>query len=104
MSLEQELIKGRTSVSAEIEALGYKAYGERFDFIHTIPEIRRCIQQKTAEELDGKQGSRHESAGASYTIRPMGKAGFAHLMQNGEKLQIYLKNDDVPKPSGSCGN
>src|SRR4051794_30291261 len=31
-------------------------------------------------------------------MRPMGKAGFAHLGQNGEKLQIYLKRDDLSEP------
>ena len=29
------------------------------------------------------------------TIRRMGKAGFAHLMQNGEQLQIYVRKDAV---------
>ncbi len=29
------------------------------------------------------------------TVRRMGKAGFAHLMQNGERLQIYVRQDAV---------
>ena len=29
------------------------------------------------------------------TIRRMGKAGFVHLMQNGERLQIYVRKDAV---------
>jgi len=29
------------------------------------------------------------------TVRHMGKAGFAHLQQNGERLQIYVKKDAV---------
>ena len=29
------------------------------------------------------------------TIRRMGKAGFAHLQQNGERLQIYVRKDAV---------
>ncbi len=29
------------------------------------------------------------------TLRRMGKAGFAHLQQNGERLQIYVKKDAV---------
>ncbi len=29
------------------------------------------------------------------TMRHMGKAGFAHLQQNGERLQIYVKKDAV---------
>src|SRR5208337_1368955 len=31
-------------------------------------------------------------------IRLMGKAGFAHLQQGGQRLQIYVKKDDVGEP------
>src|SRR5437016_6516319 len=31
------------------------------------------------------------------TLRHMGKAAFAHLQQNGERLQIYVKKDAVPE-------
>jgi lysyl-tRNA synthetase class 2 len=34
-------------------------------------------------------------AGRILTIRRMGKAGFAHLLQNGERLQIYIRKDAV---------
>ena len=34
-------------------------------------------------------------AGRLQTVRRMGKAGFAHLMQDGERLQIYVRKDDV---------
>ena len=34
-------------------------------------------------------------AGRIQTIRRMGKAGFAHLAQGGERLQIYVKKDAV---------
>ena len=39
------------------------------------------------------------------TLRHMGKAGFAHLQQNGERLQIYVKKDAVGErdfSSSSC--
>ena len=39
MSLEDDLLKQRLERIHEIEALGYRAYGRRFDFSHTIPEI-----------------------------------------------------------------
>ena len=39
MSLEDDLIRSRTERIRDIEALGFKAYGHRFDFSHTIPEI-----------------------------------------------------------------
>ena len=37
MSLEDELLKQRLGRIREIEALGYRPYGRRYDFTHTIP-------------------------------------------------------------------
>ena len=31
------------------------------------------------------------------TIRRMGKAGFLHLMQAGERIQVYIRKDAVPE-------
>ena len=97
MSLEQELIQVRTERIREIEALGHKAYGEPFDFSATIPEIVAEQSGKTAEELTANRIEARIS-GRVLTPRPMGKAGFAHLLQNGGKLQIYIRKDDVPEP------
>ncbi len=51
MSLEDDLLKQRLARIREIEALGYRAYGQRFEFTHTIPEILADYGAKTAEEL-----------------------------------------------------
>ena len=93
MSLEDELLKQRLSRIREIEALGYHPYGRRFEYTHTIPEIVSGYGGKTAEEL--LPTVRVRVAGRLMTLRHMGKAGFAHLQQNGERLQIYVKKDAV---------
>ena len=93
MSLEDDLLKQRLARIREIEALGYRPYGRRFDFTHTIPEIVAGYGAKTAEELTPEV--RVRVAGRLMTLRHMGKAGFAHLQQNGERLQIYVKKDVV---------
>jgi lysyl-tRNA synthetase class 2 len=93
LSLEDELLKQRLCRIREIEALGYRPYGRRFDFTHTIPEILAGYGTKTAEELVPEV--RVRVAGRLMTKRLMGKAGFAHLQQNGERLQIYVKKDAV---------
>ena len=93
MSLEDELLKQRLARIREIEALGFRAYGRRFDFSHTIPEILARHGAQTAEELTPEV--RVRVAGRVMTLRHMGKAGFAHLQQNGERLQIYVKKDAV---------
>ncbi len=93
MSLEDELYQQRISRIAEIEALGFQPYGHRFDFSHTIPQILAEYSAKTAAELEQRVAVR--MAGRISTIRRMGKAGFAHLLQNGERLQIYVRKDAV---------
>jgi lysyl-tRNA synthetase class 2 len=93
LSLEDELLKQRLARIAEIEALGYRPYGRRYDFTHTIPAIVAGYAAKTAEELTPEV--RVSVAGRLMTLRHMGKAGFAHLQQNGERLQIYVKKDAV---------
>ncbi|HTB10166.1 MAG TPA: lysine--tRNA ligase [Bryobacteraceae bacterium] len=93
MSLEEDLLDQRLKRTAEIEALGFRAYGQRFDFTHTIPEILREYGSKTAEELVDKPQVR--VAGRMQTPRRMGKAGFIPLMQMGEKLQLYIRKDAV---------
>jgi lysyl-tRNA synthetase class 2 len=96
LSLEDELLRQRLCRAREIEALGYQPYGRRFDFTHTIPEILAEYGSKSAEELGPPEGAaRVRVAGRVMTKRLMGKAGFAHLQQNGERLQIYVKKDAV---------
>jgi lysyl-tRNA synthetase class 2 len=93
LSLEDELLKQRLTRIREIEALGHRPYGRRFEFSHTIPEILAAYSAKTAEELSPEM--RVRIAGRLMTLRHMGKAGFAHLQQSGERLQIYVKKDIV---------
>ena len=93
MSLEDELLKQRLCRIHEIKALGFQPYGHRFEFSHAIPEILSVYGAKTAEELSPEV--RVRVAGRVMTKRLMGKAGFAHLQQNGERLQIYVKKDAV---------
>src|SRR5579862_4379918 len=95
MSLEDDLLDQRQKRAAEIEALGFRPYGQRFDFTQTIPEILRQYSSKTADELADKPHVR--VAGRVQTPRRMGKAGFIPLMQMGEKLQIYIRKDAVPE-------
>jgi lysyl-tRNA synthetase class 2 len=95
LSLEDELLKQRLTRIREIEALGHRAYGRRYEFTHTIPDILAEYGAKTAEELLPEV--RVRVAGRVMTVRHMGKAGFAHLQQNGERLQIYVKKDAIPE-------
>jgi lysyl-tRNA synthetase class 2 len=93
LSLEDELFEQRLGRARELEAAGHRPYGRRYDFSDTIPAILAKFEPKTAEEITPED--RVRIAGRVMTVRRMGKAGFAHLQQNGERLQIYIKKDAV---------
>ena len=96
MSLEDDLLRQRVERTRQIEALGFRAYGHRFDATHTIPELLAGLTPKSGEELAAEKIT-VKAAGRMMTIRRMGKAGFSHLQQNGARLQIYVRQDSVPE-------
>jgi lysyl-tRNA synthetase class 2 len=93
LALEDELLRQRHQRLSQIRELGFEPYGTAFDYSHTIPQILSEYGSKTAEELAEHVDVR--IAGRILTVRRMGKAGFLHLLQDGGKLQIYIKKDDI---------
>ena len=94
MALDENIYKLRCEKLKQIEALGQRAYPTMYAFTHTIPAILAEYSQKSAEELENPRVNLR-IAGRIMAIRLMGKAGFAHLQQGGQKLQIYVKKDAV---------
>src|SRR5437667_8246294 len=94
MSLDENIYQLRLEKLKQIQALGQRAYPTKYGFTHTIPQILGGYSNKTAEELAGVPVN-VRVAGRIMAIRLMGKAGFAHLQQDGERLQIYVKKDAV---------
>ena len=88
--LEQELLNQSLGRINEIEALGYRAHGKRYDFSHTVPEILETYSPKTAEKLE-------PLCVHIQSLRRKGKAVFLHLSQNGAKLQVYIEVDVLPE-------
>ena len=93
MALEDELLRQRQDRIAQIEQLGFQPYGQAFTFTHTVPQILVEFGAKTTDDLTDP--IRVEIAGRIQRIRRMGKAGFLHLLQSGESLQIYVKKDAI---------
>jgi lysyl-tRNA synthetase class 2 len=86
-ALRQEKLK-------QIAALGQQTYPNKYIATHTIPEIRTKYGEATGEVLEAERVN-VSVAGRLMAIRGQGKAGFAHLQQNGERLQIYVRQDAV---------
>src|SRR5262249_18164187 len=70
------------------------AYPTKYEATHTIPQILADYSPQDAEQLEASRVNVHV-AGRIMAIRLMGKAGFAHLQQDGQRLQIYVKKDAV---------
>jgi len=94
LPLDENIYKLRLEKLKQIEALGQQAYPRKYDFTHTIPQILADYSEKTAEQLENPRVN-VRIAGRIMAIRLMGKAGFAHLQQGGQRLQIYVKKDAV---------
>ena len=91
---EEDLFKLRKEKLLEIEKLGQAAYPNQFPFTHTIPQVREKWDSSTGEELEANRTT-VAVAGRIIAIRLMGKAGFATLLQDGKKLQVYVRLDAV---------
>src|SRR2546430_4674132 len=94
LALDEKIYELRREKLKQIEALGQPAYPHKFETTHTIPEIVAEHGNKTAEQLENSRIN-VRVAGRIMAIRLMGKAGFAHLQQSGQRLQIYVKKDAV---------
>ncbi|HEX7958362.1 MAG TPA: lysine--tRNA ligase [Terriglobales bacterium] len=93
MSFEESTYQLRQEKLRQIEALGHETYPHNFGTTHRIPEILEHYD-KPAQELEANR-VQVSVAGRLMSIRGQGKAGFAHLQQDGKRLQIYVKLDAV---------
>ncbi len=90
----QELVLQRERKLRAIADLGFELYPRKFEFTHTVPQILSSYSGHSAESLTAEKVP-VRVAGRVMTIRPHGKAGFAHLQGGGERLQIYVRLDAV---------
>ncbi len=96
---ERNLFALRQEKLREIEKLGQAAYPNRFPAAQgqtatPLPAVRAAYDKATGEELEAKRVN-VAVVGRIMAIRAQGKAGFATLQQEGQRLQIYVRLDAV---------
>ena len=91
---ERNLFALRQEKLSQIVGLGQSAYPNQFLTTATVPEILEKFGDSSAEELEASH-AKATVAGRLMAIRGQGKAGFAHLQQGGQRLQIYVRQDAV---------
>jgi lysyl-tRNA synthetase class 2 len=72
-------------------------YPNTFRSTSTVPELRALGGNLSTEDLD-RMHLQAAVAGRIMAIRVQGKAGFAQIQQHGQRLQIYVRKDDVGEP------
>ena len=91
---EQSVFNLRREKLTQIQALGHAVYPNSYAATHALAEIRAACDGSTSEQLEQNRIT-VSVAGRIMAIRAQGKAGFAVLQQNGERLQIYVRKDAV---------
>jgi lysyl-tRNA synthetase class 2 len=90
----RDLILQRRKKLQTLAELGLELYPRRYDLTHTIPQVLSAYSSSSTEALSAHRIS-VRVPGRVMTIRPHGKAGFAHLAGGGERLQFYVRLDAV---------
>jgi lysyl-tRNA synthetase class 2 len=93
---QDDLTQQRQKKLSAIADIGCELYPHQWEFTHTLPQILAGYSIRAAEQLSAER-TYVRVAGRVMTIRPQGKAGFAHLAGGGERLQIYVRLDAVGK-------
>jgi lysyl-tRNA synthetase, class II len=91
---ERSVFELRREKLTQIEALGQPTYPNSFASTHTLGEIHAAHDASDAEVLEQNRPA-VAVVGRIMAIRTQGKAGFAVLQQNGQRLQIYVRKDAV---------
>ncbi len=81
---DNEYRQQRIANLKQLEELGYDPYGRAFER-ERLSEIRKNFQE----------GASVRAAGRMMTVRRMGKALFANLMDGSDSFQIFMKKDGV---------
>ncbi len=82
-----ELIKRRYEELEELQKMGIEPYAYSFDVNADSEDIKNNFNEDEKREV--------KIAGRIMAIRRMGKASFAHIMDDKGKIQIYLRKDEI---------
>lgn len=92
------VMRERQKKADEMEREGVALFPNRHPVPHRIKDLVSAFAAKTAEELEGQTDS-FTVAGRILAIRSFGKSIFMHLLDSGERLQIYIQQSKVGQES-----
>ena len=81
----------------KLQALGLDVWPRKAERTHGIKELVEAHAEATAEQLEAEPQV-VSVMGRVIAIREMGKSVFVHFTENGEKLQVYFRMNDLEAP------
>jgi len=78
----------------ELKRRGHDAYPRKYDYTHTITEIREQFDSLDGAAIDARR-AQLRLCGRIMALRPHGKAGFLDLSDGQSRLQVYVRRDGV---------
>jgi len=93
---QNDLFKRRLEELEEIKKLGVNPYPHRYDVTHKADEILKSYTDpKDETETEERKKIFVSVAGRISALRRMGKATFCHIKDDTNRIQFYIKKDDV---------
>ena len=83
---------------AELKRRGFDPYPHRFDYSHTIGDLRAAFDGFSGPELEARKET-IRVCGRVMSLRPQGKAGFLDLLDGEHRLQVYIRRDNIDSES-----
>jgi lysyl-tRNA synthetase class 2 len=94
MEKQTNLLEQRRFKLAELKRLGHDPYPHRFDYTHTLGQVRANLDAASTAELQERK-EHVRVCGRILSLRPQGKAGFIDLSDGEHRLQVYVRRDFV---------
>jgi lysyl-tRNA synthetase, class II len=94
MENQTNLLEQRRFKLAELKRLGYDPYPHKFDYTHTLGQVRAKLDGVSAPELEERKEF-VRICGRIMSLRPHGKAGFLDISDGENRLQVYVRRDII---------
>jgi lysyl-tRNA synthetase, class II len=90
------VMRERLIKATELEQNGVALFPNRYPVSHRIKDLVAAFALSSAEELEA-QTEPYTVAGRIIAIRSFGKSIFMHLLDSGQKLQVYIQQNQLDK-------
>jgi len=92
------VMRERLKKATELEQEGVALFPNGYPVSHRIKDLVASFGSSSAEELEA-QTEAYTVAGRIMAIRSFGKSIFMHLLDSGQKLQVYIQQNQLNKES-----